>query len=80
MQVEWENALNLSVTHPFSLKKHILQNISVVYMYNFSLILYMYIYIHTNVYQKLRQLHAILQPKVVFQKLNNVLEILKFHI
>ena len=65
-QVEWENALNLCVTHP--LKKDKLQNISVVY--DFKLILY-------NIYQKLRQLHAILQPKVVFQKLNSALEILK---
>ena len=69
-QVEWENVLNLCITHP--LKKDKLQNISVVY--DFKLILYIYIY------QKLRQLHAILQPKVVFQKLNYVLEILKFHI
>ena len=31
-------------------------------------------------HNKLRQLQAILQPKVVFQKLNYVLKILKFHI
>ena len=49
-------------------KKDKLQNISV--MYDFQLILY------TS--QKLKQLHAMLQQKVVFQKLNYVLEIFKF--
>ena len=43
-----------------SLKKDKFLNISVVILY---------------IYKKLRQLYAILQPKVVFQKLNYVLEI-----
>ena len=30
--------------------------------------------------KKLSQFHTLLQPKVVFQELNPVLEILKFHI
>ena len=63
-QVEWENALNLCVAHP--LKKDKLQNISD--MYDFYLIL------------NISKIKTILQPKVVFQKLNYVLEILKFHI